>query len=76
MTYPPISLLILTAGIAAATLTYGDAILSPHLEAIGFSTPSIGFTFAVHAAVYALFCPIAGWVLQKTHRCASRDVSM
>lgn len=51
---------IAPAGIAAATLTYGDAILSPHLEAIGFGTAAIGWTFAVNAAVYAVFSPLAG----------------
>jgi DHA1 family multidrug resistance protein-like MFS transporter len=68
VTYPPISLLILTAGIAAATLTFGDAILSPHLEAIGFTTTSIGFTFAVYAAIYAVFSPPAGLLSDKVGR--------
>jgi hypothetical protein len=60
---PSFFLLLISATLGAAIITFLDPTLGPHLEEIlGYGPGTIGVAFAVIAAVYAVFTPAAGWV--------------
>lgn len=58
--HPPIAILTVTAGIAAANLTWLDPVLAPHCQAIGFKVAAIGALFGFEAGVYGVCSPLAG----------------
>ena len=58
---PSFFLLLFSATLGAAIITFLDPTLGPHLEEIlGYGPGTIGIAFAVIAAVYAAFTPLAG----------------
>ena len=58
---PSVFLILISAVLGAAIITFLDPTLGPHLEeTLGYGPGTIGVAFAVIAAVYAAFTPVAG----------------
>jgi hypothetical protein len=57
---PLVAVLVATGVLAAGALAWIDPVLAPHLEGMGFSVGTIGWTFGLLAAIYATVTPGAG----------------
>jgi len=57
---PSIQMLLLTAVLGAAAVTYIDPTLQPHMQSHGYSVALVGAAFAMLSLVYAASAPAIG----------------